>query len=139
MFVFLLIFVWWMCENVVFTKNGFSVETVFFGKICILSGECHFHWISRIPIISTSGLFDRVWFSQNHQFLIWITIGILIIFLDFHQNGHTFCEEKCVISSFFMIPGSGSVPKPWILIIWTHFLWKESVSFWLFRSISQVF
>ena len=45
----------------------------------------------------------------------------------FWSSGHTFCEKKCVISSFSMIPGSGRVQKPWILTIWTHFLWKKCV------------
>ena len=101
-------------------------DTLFEKKVCRID---HFHWISRISIIFTSVLFDRVCFSQNHKFLIWITIGILVIFLDFDQNGHTFCAKKCVVSSFSMVPESGTLRKWWILIIWTHFLWKKVCRF----------
>ena len=38
-----------------------------------------------------------------------------------------FLWKKCVISSFSMVPESGTIPKPWILTIWTHFLWKKCV------------
>ena len=50
-------------------------------------------------------------------------------FLDFDQNGHTFCAKKCVISSFSMVPESGTLRKWWILTIWTHFLWKKVCRF----------